>query len=114
MKVVMHIMLAATSLFMATHAEAQTLRCGNSVVGPGDTKTAVLQKCGEPVMKETFCKAAEPQTVANPQTGATIVNVLPCENVDDWTYNPGQGKFMTTLRFREGTLRAITDGDRAR
>ena len=110
----MHIVLAAASLFMATNAEAQTLRCGNSVVGAGDTKAAVLQKCGEPVMKETFCKAAEPQTAVNPQTGTTIVNVLPCENVDDWTYNPGQGKLMTTLRFREGTLRAITDGDRAR
>ena len=114
MKVVMYIALGAASIFMATHAEAQTLRCGNGVIGAGDTKAAVLQKCGEPVMKDTFCKAAEPQTVVNPQTATTIVNVLPCENVDDWTYNPGQGKLMTTLRFREGTLRAITDGDRVR
>ena len=114
MNVGMFIVLAAAPLFMVARAEAQTLRCGNSVVGAGDTKTAVLQKCGEPVMKETFCKAAEPQTVISQQTGTTIVNVLPCENVDDWTYNPGSGKLMTTLRFREGTLRAITDGDRAR
>ena len=32
---------------------------------------------------------------------------MPCENVDEWIYNPGYGQFMTTLRFVEGRLVAI-------
>ncbi len=39
---------------------------------------------------------------------------MPCENVDEWIYNPGYGQFMTTLRFVEGRLVAIEYGDRVK
>ena len=40
--------------------------------------------------------------------------IVPCENVDEWIYNPGYGQFMTTLRFVEGRLVAIEYGDRVK
>ncbi|AOX99550.1 DUF2845 domain-containing protein [Jeongeupia sp. USM3] len=96
----------------STAATAASFRCNNDLVYVGDSRATVLQKCGEPMVKDSFCKAP-PQTVSTGGQG-TVVNVVPCENVDEWTYNPGSGKFLTTLRFERGTLAGIRDGDRAK
>jgi Protein of unknown function (DUF2845) len=105
--------LAAT-LFFAGAASAQSFRCKNDLVNRGDARASVLQKCGEPVVRDSFCKRPDP---ANPVVPALRpdgrpVHVSPCEQVDEWTYNPGYGQFMTTLRFEHGRLSAITYGDR--
>src|SRR5664279_2401091 len=78
---------------------AQSFRCKGDLVNVGDSRASVTQKCGQPVAKDSFCKPAEPQVVQNQVPGSTVVNVVPCTNVDEWTYNPGYGQFMTTLRF---------------
>lgn len=96
-----------------TGAAAQSLRCKNDLVSIGDARASVLHKCGEPVAKDSFCKPAATRPLPAPPPGSTtVVQVLPCENVDEWTYNPGYGQFMTTLRFEAGRLTAITYGDR--
>ena len=98
-------------------AQAQSMRCKNDLANVGEGKASVLQKCGEPVHRESFCKPAartQQTTGAAGAAGTTIVNVTPCETVDEWTYNPGRGQFMTTLRFESGRLAAITYGDRVK
>lgn len=92
-------------------AETTSFRCKNDLVNLGESKAAVLQKCGEPVVKDSFCKPVEPQVTAS-APNATVINVNACQNVDDWTYNPGRGQFMTSLQFEAGKLRAIKYGDR--
>lgn len=89
-------------------SDAQSLRCKSDLVSVGDARASVLVKCGEPVVKDSFCKPVDRAT------GATRGNpaVVPCENVDEWTYNPGYGQFMTTLRFEGGKVVAIKYGDR--
>lgn len=106
----------AAALFAAlapSAAQAQSFRCKNDLANVGEAKAAVFQKCGEPVFKDAFCKPAS--EVRSPQVvgGATVV-VMGCENVDEWTYNPGYGQFMTTLRFEAGKLVAIRYGDRVK
>jgi hypothetical protein len=104
--------LAAGLLFTGT-ASAQSFRCKNDLVSVGDARAAVAQKCGEPVARDSFCKPVEIVTTTAPRTdGTAVVRVQSCENVDEWTYNPGYGQFMTTLRFEQGRLTAITYGDR--
>jgi len=93
-------------------ASAQSFRCKNDLVNPGDSRASVLQKCGEPVVRDSFCKPV--QAHASGASGSTVVNVLPCENVDEWTYNPGYGQFMTTLRFEAGRLVSLKYGDRVK
>jgi hypothetical protein len=104
--------VAALALLPAATA-AQSLRCRGDLVSTGDSRADVLLKCGEPVLKDSFCKPVSQPVPGNP-TGATIANVVPCENVDEWTYNPGYGQFMTTLRFEGGKVAAITYGDRVK
>lgn len=105
----------AAALLAPWSAQAQSMRCKNDLANVGEAKASVLQKCGEPVHRESFCKpAARPQETTGGTGGTTIVNVMPCETVDEWTYNPGRGQFMTTLRFESGRLTAITYGDRVK
>ena len=88
------------------------LRCGIDLLKVGESKVAAVQKCGEPMAADAFCKAVPPLVVA-PRGAAVAVNV-PCETVEEWTYNPGYGQFMTMLRFESGRLVSITYGDRSR
>jgi hypothetical protein len=108
------IMLGAT-LSMAAFAAAaqtQTMRCRNDLAQSGDSKAAVLQKCGEPVAKDSFCKPVE--RPVDPVTQRPVPGPSVCEAVDEWTYNPGSGQFLTIVRFESGVLRSIRYGDRVK
>lgn len=86
-------------------ASAQNLKCGNVYADRGDSKMSVLTKCGEPSLRDSFCK---PDPAPPPRDGS----VRPCINVDSWAYRPGRGQFITILEFEEGTLQSIRYGDR--
>lgn len=96
-------------------ANTTSFRCKNDLVNVGDGKASALQKCGEPVVKDSFCKPqpAAPQSAVPPPGGTVVINNA-CETVDEWTYNPGWGQFMTTLRFESGRLVSIKYGDRVK
>jgi hypothetical protein len=100
--------LALIALFaaMPALASAQSFRCRGDIANVGDAKVSVLQKCGEPLAKDTFCKPVDQP--ANPVAAAV------CEQVDEWVYNPGYGQFMTTLRFESGRLHSIHYGERVK
>ena len=100
-------------VFVTVNVKAESLRCNGDLAQIGDSKSSVLAKCGEPAMKDSFCKPVETGTTAsNPDNKGTIVNVNPCVTVDEWTYNPGSGQFNTTLRFENGTLKSMKYGTR--
>jgi len=105
--------LLAVFAIASSSAETTSFRCKNDLVNLGESKASVLQKCGEPVVKDTFCKPIEPAVTAS-APNATVINVNACQNVDDWTYNPGRGQFMTSLQFEAGKLTTIKYGDRVK
>ncbi len=80
----------------------------------GDAKSSVQLKCGPPVLTDSFCKPADGQPPLQRSGGAKVVINAGCEIVDEWTYNPGYGQFMTTLRFESGRLVAIRYGERVK
>jgi Protein of unknown function (DUF2845) len=57
---------------------------------------------------------SQAQPFPNNTPGPAVITVAPCENVDEWTYNPGYGPFITTLRFEADKLVAIKYGDPAK
>jgi hypothetical protein len=103
----------ALCMAVSAPAQAQTLTCKNDFASIGDSKPTILQKCGEPAMKDSFCKPTENRQ-APAAGGGTVVNVMPCEKVEEWTYRPGYGQFITTLRFENGELKSMKYGDRIR
>jgi hypothetical protein len=112
-RVATFVVVMCTAGLAATTAQAQSFRCKNDLANVGEAKAAVFQKCGEPVFKDSFCKPAN--YLRSPaMAGAANVVVVACETVDEWTYNPGYGQFMTTLRFESGRLESIRYGDRVK
>lgn len=114
MQIFIRPMLLCAAVFMLCTASvsAESLRCKNDTVNVGDMRSSVIQRCGEPVFKDVFCRPVEQGSVQRTASGANVVVVAPCENVDEWTYNPGYGQFMTTLRFEGGVITSIKYGDR--
>jgi len=95
----------------AAGAQTTTFRCQNDLVKVGDAKSSVQLKCGRPMLTDSFCKPADGQAPPR-RSGAKVVINAGCETVDEWTYNPGYGQFITTLRFESGRLVSISYGDR--
>nr|WP_186329850.1 DUF2845 domain-containing protein [Variovorax boronicumulans] len=87
--------------------QAQSLRCGRDFAQIGETKFVIESKCGAPAAKDSFCKpiGIAPSTVGRPPHVA-------CDMVEEWTYKPGIGQFITILQFREGKLREMKYGPR--
>ena len=46
-------------LLVTGGAGAQSLRCNGQLVNPGDSKYAVVRKCGEPAFREAVCVSRE-------------------------------------------------------
>ena len=104
-------MLAAALLPLSAQATETThFRCKQELVGVGDSRATVLQRCGEPALRDSFC--ARPALGASRPPGGR--GPARCEDVDEWTYNPGWGQFWTTLRFEEGRVVSIRYGDRVK
>jgi hypothetical protein len=94
-------------------AAAESLRCGGVTLSEGDSKLAVLRACGEPALKDAYCK---PVTVIVPgyPGRTTILHGLPCQPVDEWLYDRGPGNLTVTLRFEFGRLQSIRYGQDGR
>ena len=107
------ITLLAGLLFPGS-AAAQSFRCKNDLVSVGDGKSTVQIKCGQPVLKDSFCRALDPSRLPVATPGSAVAVVVPCDSVEEWTYNPGYGQFWTTLQFESGALKAIKYGDRVK
>ena len=112
--------LAAALLLLSTlhagHVAAQSLNCGGGFFGVGDSKLAVLQRCGEPMFRQAIC-IQRPQMAWAPSYHPGMppqqVLVQQCVPMEEWTYHRGQGNFMGIARFHNDTLESARDGARA-
>lgn len=102
------VVLAA--LLASPAARAESLRCNGSSAGEGDSRLAVLHKCGQPLLKDSYCApwVVGPglRPVPEPIAGA----MLPCQPVEEWVYDRGPGSLMATVRFKGGVVHSIRYG----
>jgi hypothetical protein len=96
--------------------DAHAFRCGDEIVGTGDSRGKVLIKCGKPTHKEkvgvkksTRTKAqkhvAEDKQVVHDTRPATA------KSVEKWSYNCGKDDFIYVLTFEGGVVvKEDTDG----
>ena len=110
MKSICHAWLAALLLAPCLPAQAESLRCNRQSTEVGDSRLSVLYKCGEPVLRDSYCApvyvASESQLVQVP----VINGIVPCLQVDEWLYDRGPGNLMATVRFQSGVVQAIKYG----
>ena len=106
-------LMVLTAVGFTLDVRAESLECNRQLVQIGDSKISVLQKCGEPIFKDSFCKPREPNTIDQINGDRKIIiDIAQCQQVDEWSYNPGSGRFITTLHFERGEVRSIKYGDR--
>jgi hypothetical protein len=83
--------LTGLILLMAVPSWARSMRCGNELVRVGDPTIKLLQRCGEPDLKELL------------NTDGLIA--------EKWTYNCGSLRFMRIITLRGGVIRKIEVAD---
>lgn len=109
MKRALKILLPLSLLAASSSAFSGTLRCGGNLASIGDGKADIRIKCGAPIAQYSSCK---PLVVTPEANGLVDSASAACVTVDEWTYAPGSGQFVTTLVFQDGKLNAIRYGDR--
>lgn len=78
-------------LLLAAPSWARSIRCGNQLVRVGDPTIELLQRCGEPDLKELL------------NTDGLIV--------ERWTYNCGSLRFMRIITLKGGVIQRIESAD---
>jgi hypothetical protein len=93
-----------TIVIIGLSFEARALTCPGGIVSTGDLKAQVHLKCGEPALWDQWLEETTVQT----GEGADLVH---SKTVDEWTYDFGSSRFITTLVFHDGQLVSIKSGD---
>jgi hypothetical protein len=94
-------LFSIAALLLATSAQAETLRCGSSLIAEGAAQAYVREKCGEPDSKMDL---TEPVMARRPdgfayQAGTTTQQI--------WRYKRAPGKFPAVLTFEGGVLKKL-------
>jgi hypothetical protein len=110
-------------LIILTTAEPSfAFRCGTSVISVGDTKSRVLQRCGEPdfvdsweevrILKDYSSTFRPDQRTLPYGHDREPLLIKEYVTIDVWTYNIGSASFIRYLTFEKGILREINVGPR--
>ena len=103
-------LLSAALLAVCAPAHAESLRCGNGIADEGDSRLAVAYKCGQPLLADTYCAPVYYAQSLNPVPEPFASVLVPCQPVEEWLYDRGQGNLMATVRFRSGRVQSIVYG----
>ncbi|RZT93589.1 DUF2845 domain-containing protein [Rivibacter subsaxonicus] len=101
---------AATVLLLCLPARAESLRCAGGLASEGDSRLAVAFKCGQPLLKDSFCAPVYYAQTLEPVPEVFASAFVPCQLTDEWLYDRGPGNLMATVRFRSGTVQSIIYG----
>lgn len=95
---------------LAPAANAESLRCNGTSASEGDSRLAVLHKCGQPVLADAFCAPVVYAGSLHPVPAAIAGAFVPCQPIEEWLYDRGPGNLMATVRFRAGVVQSIRYG----
>ena len=101
------LLLMAAAAFVSPHVAAESLRCSGGIVDEGDSRLSVLYKCGQPLLKDSFCAPVYYSGTLNPVPEPFASIVVPCQQTDEWLYSRGAGDLIATVRIRSGTVLSI-------
>lgn len=105
------------SLLVPSVEASPSMGCNGSLVGKGDSPVSLLQKCGEPIYRQTVCVSMlQLGWVVTPYRsgGPAAILANQCVPMEEWTYDRGQGAFFGVVRIYNGTIESVRDGDRNR
>jgi hypothetical protein len=93
-------------------AQAESLRCEGGIASEGDSRLALVNKCGPPVLADSYCAPVE---ILPPRGfSRNYPEYLPCQPTDEWLYDRGPGNLQATVRLRAGRVISIHYGETPR
>lgn len=95
------LMLASMVMALSSVSASYAMRCQQSLVYEGDTKFAVLKKCGEPLAKEI----REERQLLVDAWGNPIGESV--NEIEVWTYQNSPNEFVYELTFYNGRVKSI-------
>ena len=109
----MNTAVQACIVFVALHAlpaGAESLRCNGQIASEGDSRVSVLYKCGQPLLRDSFCAQVVYSQSLYPVPEPFASAYVPCQPVEEWLYERGPGELTATVRFRSGVVQSIRYG----
>jgi hypothetical protein len=98
---------------------AYGLRCSGKIVSIGDTKSQVIDKCGEPdniesweeerIKKDHYYSYDNDRSYEDYREPFLVKEYV---RIEEWTYNRGPTTFIRYLLFENGRLKKINLGDK--
>ena len=87
---------------------AESLRCQNGIAAEGDSRLAVVYKCGQPALRDNYCASVYYSGSLNvvPEPYASLA--VPCLFTEEWLYERGPGELVAVVRIRGGKVQSIT------
>ena len=110
MKILIRACFAALVVLLALPASAESLRCNGQIASEGDSRLSVLYKCGEPLLKDSYCAPIYSRGSLEPVPEPFASTFFPCQQVEEWLYDRGPGNLLATVRFRSGVVQSIKYG----
>jgi Protein of unknown function (DUF2845) len=93
---------------LPTAARAESLRCQNGIAAEGDSRLAVVYKCGQPLLRDNYCAPVYYTGSVSPVPDPIAGLYVPCVYTEEWLYERGPGEFVAVLRIRGGRVQSIT------
>ena len=111
MRQVVSVVLFAVCAFLpCTAVRAESLRCNGQTANEGDSRLSLIYKCGEPLLKDSYCAAVYSPRTGRPAHEPFVVQPGVCVPIEEWLYDRGPGNLMATVRFRDGVVQTIRYG----
>ena len=111
------IIMVTLLLATASDAAASDFRCGSKIIKTRDYKHDVLRRCGDPshieVWEEVRIKRDFGSRLLEMEMGFNRWPLFVKElvTIEELEYNLGSNSFIRYLRFENGRLTRITEGD---
>ena len=111
------ILVLSTLFIFGSDGTASDFRCGPKIITVGNYKYDVLRRCGEPANVETWEEVRFRRDFGPGLFGEEKILYLRPQlveefvTIEEWEYNLGPNTFIRYLRFENGRLTRINDGD---
>jgi hypothetical protein len=110
MRFIDRVCMGAVVALHCLSASAESLRCQGGIATEGDSRLAVQYKCGQPLLKDSYCAPVYYSHTLQPVPDAFASAFVPCQLTEEWLFDRGPGNLTATVRFRWGKVQSITYG----
>lgn len=106
----LHLFVGVLAAALPCAALAESLRCQNGIAAEGDSRLAVVYKCGQPALRDNYCPPVYYSGSVNTVPEPVASFYVPCAHTEEWLYERGPGEFPAVVRIRGGKVQSITYG----